>query len=142
VPRYFSQQLLSPLFGRYVAQGGVVKKSNRFILTLALLWSIYETINWFVYRDITVNDHSELMSKAVYGQISHEDLRIGAYDLIENSLCLMINEELTEQCISQFQATKERCSVEILDVARLGGIGKNETHELLRQFNLCRQSSV
>jgi hypothetical protein len=128
--------------GRYVTQGGVVKKSSIFIITIALLWLTYESINWYVYRHISVSNHSELMKKASYGQITHDDLRFGAYDLVENSLCLMLSEELTEQCISQFQATKEKCSVEILDVANLDGFGKNETHELLRQFNLCRQSSV
>ena len=125
-----------------MTQGGVVQKSSVFIITLALLWLTYESINWFVYRDITVSNHSELMKKAVYGQITHEDLRFGAYDLVENSLCLLVSEELTEQCISQFKAAKEKCSIEILDVANLDGFDKNKTHELLRQFNLCRQSSV
>jgi len=125
-----------------VTQGGGVKKSSIFIIILALLWLTYESSNWFVYRDITVSTHSELMKKAVYGQITHDDLRLGAYDLVEHSLCLMVKDELTQQCISQFKANKERCSIEILDVANLDGFGKNETHELLRQFNLCRQSSV
>ncbi len=125
-----------------MTQGGVVKKSYIFIITLALLWLIYESINWLVYRDIAVSNHSELMKKAVYGQITHSDLRLGAFDLVEHSLCLMVNDKLTKECISQFEATKERCSIEILDVANLDGFGKNETHELLRQFNLCRQSSV
>ena len=119
-----------------------MKKSSIFIITLALLWLIYESINWLVYRDITVSNHSELMKKSVYGQITHSDLRLGAYDLVEHSLCLMVNNELTKECISQFKANKKRCSLEILDAANLDGFGKNETHELLRQFNLCRQSSV
>jgi len=125
-----------------VTQGGGVKKSSIFIITLSLLWLIYESTNWLVYRDITVSNHSELMKKSVYGQITHGDLRLGAYDLVEHSLCLMVNDELTKECISQFKANKERCSLEILDAANLDGFGKNETHELLRQFNLCRQSSV
>jgi len=125
-----------------VTQGGVVQKSSIFILTLALLWLAYEASNWFIYRDITVTNHSELMNKAEYGQITHEDLRSGANDLVENSLCKMVTKEFTEECITKFQLTKEKCFIEILDVAKLDAFGKNETHELLRQFNLCRQSSV
>ncbi len=89
-----------------------MKKSSIFIITLALLWLIYESINWLVYRDITVSNHSELMKKSVYGQITHSDLRLGAYDLVEHSLCLMVNNELTKECISQFKANKKRCSNE------------------------------
>lgn len=119
-----------------------MKKSSTLIVILVLLWSIYESVNWLVYRDITVSNHSELMKKSVYGQITHSDLRFGAYDLVEHSLCLMVNSELTKDCISQFKANKERCSIEILDAANIDGFGKSETHELLRQFNLCRQNSV
>ena len=119
-----------------------MKKSSILAITLALLGLIYESVNWLVYRDITIRNHSELMKKSAYGQITHSDLRIGAYDLVEQSLCLMVNDELTKGCMSQFKANKESCSIEILDGANLEGFGKNETHELLRQFNLCRQRPV
>jgi CRISPR/Cas system-associated endonuclease Cas3-HD len=97
-------------------------------------------INWLIYKDIEVTNYSELISKAKYGQITHSDLRAGSFDLIEDSLCLMIKDELTKECISDFQKTKDICANKIFDNKNLKGFSQDQTDNLIRLFNFCRQS--
>ena len=118
-----------------------MKKSRIVILALFCTLILYQFINWIIYKDIEVTNYSELISKAKYGQITHSDLRSGAFDLIENSLCLMIKDELTKECISDFQRTKNICADKIFGDKNLKGFDQDQTDNLIRLFNVCRQSS-
>ena len=85
----------------------LVKKSKYVILAILVIYISYQFTNWLIYKDLKVTNYSELMIKSKYGQITQSDLRAGSFDLIENSLCLMLSDELTNECISNFQSTKE-----------------------------------
>jgi len=138
----FSQAFISPLLGRYVAKDSLVKKSNLFIVAMIAFYGVYQLYNWQIYKNIEVTSYSDLMNKAKYGQITHKDLRNGAFDLIENSLCIMINEDLTFKCISEFQSTKEKCASDIFDKKDLKGFDETQASVLVRLFNVCRQSTL
>jgi hypothetical protein len=110
------------------------------VLVVILCFATLKLYGYFRYNKIEVSNYAELMKKAEYGQISHRDLRVGAFDLIENSQCKLITEDLTRECLKEFEISKEPCAKGVLDSHDIKDFDEHDTLELLRQFNLCRQN--
>lgn len=93
----------------------------------------------YTYPRIDVADYDTMIKKAEYGSINNKELRVGAFDLVTNSLCIMVTEELTQECIDKFKLKQEQCAELTLDTVNAEVLNGNQAYLAVRQFNVCRQ---
>jgi hypothetical protein len=108
---------------------------------------IFVTLVYFGYKDdaadtyphIEVIDYDTMIKKAEYGSINNNELRIGAFDLINNSLCIKVTDDLTTECRDKFKSKKENCAQLKLDTVDATKLNGNQAYLTVRQFNVCRK---
>jgi hypothetical protein len=105
------------------------------ILALIFRGSIFPNID---YQTLEVIDYNTMLKKAEYASINNKELRIGAFQLVEGILCKKITDELTRECIYEYNKSKDLCAEEILDKVDAENLNENKASLIVRQFNVCR----
>jgi hypothetical protein len=114
-------------------------KSFVVVLSLLSIWLIHLLANHFTYYNLAVSTHTELINKTHYAQITNQDLQAGAFDLVESTLCNKITDDLTRQCIADFNRVKAHCAKKHFEDADVMGFTEQKVNILLILFNQCRQ---
>ncbi|MCJ8273761.1 MAG: hypothetical protein MJK04_30725 [Psychrosphaera sp.] len=109
------------------------------VICLLTLWLTHLLANHFIYRGLGVTNHAELTIKTQYAQINNHDLQAGAFDFVESTLCHKITDDLTRQCIADFNQVKAHCVKKHLDGVDVMGFTEQKVNRLLEQFNQCSQ---
>lgn len=120
----------------------MLKKLWQIPLLILLIWLGFESVNYFIYKNIEVTSYQDLMKKSAYGQVTREELKIGAVDLIESVQCNLSSEKLINHCRETFAVNKEKCLAQVFDQVDIQGLSAEGVNELLRHFNSCRRQPV
>ncbi len=109
-----------------------------------VLFYLNEGINYWRYRDIEVTDYASLDKKIEYGRedVTSQEMRVGAFDLVEQVTCRMTSEARTRLCMEIYLKAREKCAEKIFDDVDYSKVSVGEVKELIRQFNICRETDV
>jgi len=88
------------------------------------------------YRNIEVVDYATLMWKLEYGEITTNDLKIGAYDFVTRK-CDLITEEISNLCRERLPGRIESCDRGLFEKHDTSSLGSDDVYNIIRRFNAC-----